>query len=93
MAVAIGKENTVKLSSQYVPYNRGGKIPKTKQGKVVGVIARKPKDHKRDYNPLVLFWVVNPYRKDLNTVIDQQEKKPQLPAYEQSLFDSCFKNW
>jgi hypothetical protein len=69
---------------------------KRKPGTVVGVIARQAKDYKRgDFNPLVLFFTVSPYRKDLNKVIDQtrQQKKAKLPKYEESLFDSCFKKW
>ena len=65
-------------------------------GRIVDVIARKPKGLKDgEFNPLVIFWTVSPYRKDLNDVIEQREKikKAQLPKYEADLFRHCFKNW
>lgn len=69
----------------------GGRNP---QGRPVGVIAVRSKRSKPgDFNPLVIFFTVNHYRKDYNQVVEQVNKKAQLPKYEQSLFDSCFKNW
>ncbi|MBM7591222.1 hypothetical protein [Brevibacillus fulvus] len=38
---------------------------KNPKGRVVGVIAVQPKNHKPgDFNPLVLAWVVSPLRRD-----------------------------
>lgn len=65
-------------------------------GRVVGVISRKPKGHMAGkYNPLIIFFTVNPYRKDYQKVIEQRDtiENAKLPAYEASLFASCFKNW
>jgi hypothetical protein len=63
-------------------------------GRLVGIIAVRPKGlRSAEYNPLIIRFVVNRYRKDLNKVIDQTNKTSRLPNYEQSLFESCFKNW
>lgn len=63
-------------------------------GRLVGIIAVRPKGlAEGEYNPLVLCWTVNPYRKDYNEVVEQQQKKPQLPKYSSDLFYSMFKKW
>ena len=66
-----------------------------KKGKrIVGVIAVRPKGLSMDaYNPLVLFWTINPYRKDLEEVIAQSERNGQPKSYANSLVNSMFKNW
>jgi hypothetical protein len=75
-------------------YDRRGGFKKLPPGRPVGVIARQPKGHKKgDYNPLVLFFTVNPYRKDYDDVVDQGEYKGKLTGYTASLFHSCFKDW
>lgn len=93
MTIGVGKENRVKLASQYVPYSRSPQKQRV-PGKLVGVIARKPiYPTPNDYNPLVLYWTVNPYRKDFNDVVEQTEKQGRLTGYAADLFHSCFKNW
>lgn len=88
------QENRVNQTSNYKAYNRKGERITLDPGKPIGVIAVQSKDHEPGrFNPLVLYFSVNKYRKDLNAVIDQTNKKAQLPKYERSLFDSCFKNW
>jgi hypothetical protein len=63
-------------------------------GRLVGVIAVRPKGIKtHDFNPLIIRFVVNRYRKDFNQVVDQTDRKTKLPRYEESLFNSCFKYW
>ncbi|MCY9198087.1 hypothetical protein MOE86_15520 [Bacillus atrophaeus] len=65
-----------------------------KPSRRVGVIARKPRDHiKGQYNPLVLYWSVNGYRKDYKQVLKQTRRSTRLPRYEQSLFDHTFRKW
>ncbi|MCY8609923.1 hypothetical protein G3M81_12495 [Bacillus paralicheniformis] len=65
-----------------------------KPSRRVGVIARKPKGHSPgQFNPLILHWSVNGYRKDYNQVIEQAKRSTRLPAYEQSLFEHTFKKW
>ncbi|MED3571933.1 hypothetical protein [Cytobacillus praedii] len=94
MALGIGKDSQLKPSSQYVPYNRSGNgYVKRVPGRLVGLIAVRSKTQKSKYNPLVIKWAVSRYRKDLNKVVGQTNIKACLPRYEQSLFDSCFKNW
>lgn len=79
--------------SGVVAYSKVGDRVKP-PGKPVGVIAVQPKGLKPDeFNPLVLFFTVNPYRRDFNKVVDQTNKKPKLSKYGQDLFNSCFKNW
>lgn len=63
-------------------------------GRLVGIIAVRPKDLPEGaFNPLVIKWTVNPYRKDLNAVIDQAVRKGQKPSYSTDLFYSMFKKW
>lgn len=98
MSIGVGKEARIRQASQYVPYNRSGgaALQTGRPGRAVGVIAVKPKGLKdNEYNPLVMYFTVNRYRprKDLNTVIDQTNKKKDLTGYAADLFDSCFKNW
>lgn len=86
-------DSPIRSGTNHIPYNRRARYIKA-PGRIVGVIARQPKGYKPgDFNPLVIYFTVDNFRKDLDIVIDQQNKKPQLPKYSQSLFDSCFKNW
>ncbi|AYP68420.1 hypothetical protein HWB91_gp50 [Bacillus phage vB_BboS-125] len=63
-------------------------------GRLVGIIAVRPKGLAAgEYNPLVMAWTVNPYRKDYNEVVEQQQKKPQLSKYSNDLFYSMFRKW
>lgn len=65
-----------------------------KPSRRIGVIARQSKDHIRGrFNPLVLFWSVNGYRKDYKEVLKQSRRPGRLPKYEQSLFDHTFRKW
>ena len=60
-------------------------------GKLVGIIAVKPKGlGDNEYNPLVLAFTVNPYRKDLRK---EEPPKPPFTNYSRSLLKSMFKNW
>lgn len=79
------KENAVKRSNNYMPYNRSG-VVKTVPGKPVGVV---------NIGQNIVYFTVSPYRKDFNQVVDQtlKIKYSRLPKYEQSLFHSCFRNW
>jgi hypothetical protein len=89
------KENTLKQTSTYIPYNRN-RIAEKPPGKPVGVVAVLPSSQpKVRFNPFIIYLTVSPYRKDFNKVVDQVRKlkKVKLPSYEQSLFYSCFKNW
>lgn len=65
-----------------------------KPSRRVGYIARRPVDHcPGRYNPLVLFWSVNGYRKDYEQVLKQSARSTRLPPYEQLLFDHTFRKW
>lgn len=80
------KENPVRQSSRtYKPYNRNFEEQKA-PGRKVGVIV--VADH-------VIYLTVNQYRPDYKLVASQTkfQKIAKLPNYEESLFDSCFKNW
>jgi hypothetical protein len=80
------KENSIRQSSRtYKPYNRTFEEQK-EPGKIVGAIS---------VYPQVIYLTVNKQRKDYKIVMsqDQHQKIAKLPAYEDSLFSSCFKNW
>jgi hypothetical protein len=80
------KENAIRQSSRtYKPYNRNFEEHKT-PGRKVGIIV--VADH-------VIYLTVNQYRTDYKKVVSQAkfQKIAKLPKYEESLFDSCFKNW
>jgi hypothetical protein len=86
------KENSIRQSSRtYKPYNRTFEQHKA-PGQVVGIIAVGNPD---GFNTMTLFHTVNEYRKDYREVLIQtrQQQIAILPEYEQSLFDSTFKNW
>lgn len=82
-----------KKSAPYAPKTAKSGSRKI-EGRPVGVIAVRPKHIKPGaFNPCIIFFTVNPYRKDYNKVVEQLDRPGRLPKYEQSLFDSCFKNW
>lgn len=85
MGVGFGKENTVKLSR---PVNRKySAVGKRKHpGRISSAIS---------IGQTVIYFTVDRHRKDYKEVEKQtaEQKHKKLPAYEQSLFDSCFKKW
>jgi hypothetical protein len=93
MAKGIHIDSDIRMSVYHASMTAKGKY-RHLQGKPVGVIAVKPKGFQDGaYNPLIIFFAVNPYRKDLNEVIEQDKRKGRLSNYQQSLYDSCFKKW
>lgn len=75
-----------------IGFGRNGlRIP----GVLVGVIAVRPQGLPADkYNPLVIKWTANPYRKDLEEMIENKgTRRHKLHGYNRDLFNSMFKNW
>ena len=97
MSMMMGRDNRLYQTSQHRAYNRSGKtVLRRFPGRIVSVIAVKPKGlGPNEYNPLFLYFAVSRYRKDYGKVLQQidQQKRAELPKYENSLFESCFKNW
>ncbi|MEN2464945.1 hypothetical protein [Ornithinibacillus sp. JPR2-1] len=95
MPKGISIDSPIRMSIIHASMTPKGKY-KHLPGKPVGVIAVKPKDlqdEEAEYNPLMLYFCVNPYRTDLEVVLEQGKKKGSLSNYQQSLYESCFKNW
>lgn len=84
---------SMKRSAANAPKHTRAAIYK-QPGRVAGVIAVKPKGlAPGEYNPCVILWTVDTFRKDFGRVLEQNKRTTKLPAYEKELFDSCFKNW
>lgn len=74
------------MATKHIP------IPKREPGRPVGVVAVW---NEGNYIATIL-WTVSKYRRDYNLVNYRQairDQKLPLPKYEESLFNSMFKNW